>query len=194
MLLVRLVFPFRISGPAVTATVIAFVIGVITGAGSGAYEKAFYEATAQIIPVLLLVLAVEVRFFRIDLVPFKVLRQSFEAEVEESMGEQPSLLKVLKAAFAIQTGRSIAYVQQRLLMVLVLAVLIAGEVISVLILGQPDRESNGLQGLVMGATFAGLAAVAVTALTGPMPDEGKAPTQDPVSTTDDEEVPLAPKG
>jgi hypothetical protein len=175
MLLVRLVFPFWISGSAVVATGVAFVIGVIAGAGSGAYEKALYEATAQIIPVLLLVLAVEARFFRIDLVPFKELRQSFEAEMKEALGEDPSLRDVVRAALAIQTGRSFAYVQQRLLMVLVLAALVSGEVISVLILGQPDLESSGLQGLVMGATFAGLAAVMVTALTGPMPVGGQPP-------------------
>jgi hypothetical protein len=175
MFVVRLVFPFWLSGLAGGAASGAFLIGIIVGASSGLYEMPFYEATAQIIPVLLLVLAVEARFFRINQVPFKVLRQSFEAEMKEALGDEPSLRDAVVAAFAIQTGRSFAYVQQRLLMVLVLAALVAGEVISILILGQPARESRGLQGVVMGATFAGLAAVVIAALTGPMPVEGESP-------------------
>jgi hypothetical protein len=166
--LVTLAFPFRIGLPA-AATVVAFVIGLVVGASSGAYEMTFYEATAQIIPVLLLVLAVEARFFRIDLVPFKQLRTSFEAELKEGLGENPSPKDVVGAAQALQSGQSFAYVQQRLLMVLALLTLVAGEVVSVLVLGQSDLESRGLQGLVLGATFAGLGAVTVAALTGPMP-------------------------
>jgi hypothetical protein len=166
--LVTLAFPLRIGLPA-AATVVAFVIGLVVGASSGAYEMTFYEATAQIIPVLLLVLAVEARFFRIDLVPFKQLRTSFEAELKEGLGENPSPKDVVGAAQALQSGQSFAYVQQRLLMVLALLTLVAGEVVSVLVLGQSDLESRGLQGLVLGATFAGLGAVTVAALTGPMP-------------------------
>ncbi len=165
--LVQLAFPFRIGLPA-AVTALAFAIGLALGASSSAYEVAFYEATAQIIPVLLLVLAVEARFFRIDLVPFKQVRASFKAELKEALGEHPTPGDVVGAAKALQRGRSFAYVQQRLLMVLALLVLVAGEVLSVLVLGQPDLESRWLQGLVLGATFAGLGAVTVAALTGPM--------------------------
>jgi len=166
--LVQLAFPFRIGFHA-AATGVAFAVGLIVGASSGAYETTFYEATAQIIPVLLLVLAVEARFFRIDLVPFKQVRASFEAELKEALGENPSPMDVVGAAQALQGGRSFAYIQQRLLMVLALLTLVAGEAVSVLVLGQSDLESPGLQGLVLGATFAGLGAVMVAALTGPMP-------------------------
>jgi hypothetical protein len=166
--LVQLAFPFRI-GLHAAATGVAFAMGLILGATSGAYETTFYEATAQIIPVLLLVLAVEARFFRVDLVPFKQLRASFEAELKEALGENPSPMDVVGAAQTLQGGRSFAYVQQRLLMVLALLTLVAGEAVSVLVLGQSDLESPGLQGLVLGATFGGLGAVIVAALTGPMP-------------------------
>jgi hypothetical protein len=171
-LILRVLFP-RFGGPAVAATGAAFVVGLIVGAGSGAYEKEFYEATSQIIPVLLLVLAVEARFFRIDLVSLRELRESFEAELKESLGDNPSRRDVVRAALELQNGRTIAYIQQRLLLALALGALIAGEVISVLILGQPDLESGGLQGVVLGATFAGLAAVVVTALTGEMSPEDR---------------------
>lgn len=167
--LVQIAFPFRLGLPA-AATFLAFAIGLGIGAGSGAYETTFYEATAQIIPVLLLVLAVEARFFRIDLVPFKQVRASFEAGLKQGLGENPSPKAVIRAMQALQSGRSFAYVQQRLLMALALLTLVAGEVASVLVLGQPELESHGLlQGLVLGATFAGLGAVTVAALTGPMP-------------------------
>jgi hypothetical protein len=166
-LILRVLFP-RFGGPAVAGTGVAFLVGLIAGASSGAYEKAFYEATAQIIPVLLLVLAVEARFFRIDLMSFRELRESFEAELRESLGEDPSRSDMVRAGLELQGGRTIAYIQQRVLLVLALGALIGGEVISVLILGQPDLESSGLQGVVLGATFAGLAAVVVTALTGEM--------------------------
>lgn len=172
MFLVRLVFPFWVGGYAAVVTVAACVVGVVVGAASGAYEKAFYEATAQIIPVLLLVLAVEARFFRLDLVPFKDLRHSFETEMKKALGDRPSLREAIRAALEIQTGESFTYVQQRMSMAIVLAALVAGEVISILILGQPSLESGALQGIVTGATFAGLAAVVVIALTGPMPERG----------------------
>lgn len=178
----RFMFPFRIGLPA-AATVVAFAVGLAVGAISGAYETTFYEATAQIIPVLLLVLAVEARFFRIDLVPFEQVRASFEAELKGALGENPSLRDVVRATRALQSGRSMAYVQQRLLMALALLALVAGEVVSVLVLGQPDLESRGLQGLVLGATFAGLGAVTVAALTGPMPTTGQSP-QNAESTGD----------
>jgi hypothetical protein len=161
-------FPFRIGFPA-AATAVAFVIGLGVGVSSGAYEMAFYDAASQIIPVLLLVLAVEARFFRIDLVPFNQVRASFEAELKDALGENPSPRDVIRVAQALQSGRSMAYVQQRLLMALALLALVAGEVVSILVLGQPDLASSWLQGLVLGATFAGLGAVTVAALTGPMP-------------------------
>jgi hypothetical protein len=183
--LVQIAFPFRLGLPAV-ATFVAFAIGLGVGAGSGAYEMTFYEATAQIIPVLLLVLAVEARFFRIDLVPFKQVRASFEAELRRRLGENPSPKAVIRAMQALQSGRSFAYVQQRLLMMLALLTLVAGEVASVLVLGQPELESHGLlQGLVLGATFAGLGAVTVAALTGPMPIAESTPLS--VKDTDEEE-------
>lgn len=193
---VQLAFPLRFGLPA-AATVLAFVIGLVVGASSGAYEMTFYEATAQIIPVLLLVLAVEARFFRIDLVPFKQIRESFEAELKQALGENPSTKDVIGAAQALQSGPSLAYVQQRLVMVLALLTLVAGEVVSVLVLGQPGLKSRGLQqGLVLGATFAGLGAVTVAALTGPMPN-AEPPLSSAKKTDAEEEeeegAPEAPK-
>lgn len=167
-LLVRLAFPFRLGLPAATA-VVAFAIGLVAGYSSGAYERSFYEATSQIIPVLLLVLAVEARFFRVDLVPFKRLRQSFVAELKKALGENASPRQVVRAALDLQREQSFAYVQQRLVMVLALLTLVAGEVASILVLGQPRLESSLVQGLVLGATFAGLGAVTIAALIGPMP-------------------------
>jgi hypothetical protein len=167
-LFVWLAFPLRLGLPAAT-TVVAFVIGLVAGYGSGAYERSFYEATSQIIPVLLLVLAVEARFFRIDLVPFKQLRQSFIGELTKALGENASAREVVSAALDLQRGPSFAYVQQRLVMVLALLTLVAGEVASILVLGQPKLESPIVQGLVLGATFAGLGAVTIAALVGPMP-------------------------
>ena len=167
-------FPLRIGLPAL-ATAVAFAVGLIVGISSDAYEVSFYEATSQIIPVLLLVLAVEARFFRIDLVPYRQVRASFETELRGALGENPSPRDVVDAAQALQSSRSFTYVQQRLLMVLALLTLVSGEVISILVVGQPDLEARGLQGLVLGATFAGLGAVTVAALTGPMPAPGASP-------------------
>jgi hypothetical protein len=165
--LLRYAFPLRIGLPAL-ATVAAFAIGLAIGIVSDPFETTFYEATSQIIPVLLLVLAVEARFFRIDLVPLKQVRASFRSELEEAMGGEASLRSVLRATRALPGGRSSIYIQQRLLRVLALLTLVAGEVVSVLVLGLPDLETRGIQGLVLGATFAGLGAVTVAALTGPL--------------------------
>lgn len=190
--LLQVMFPVRIGGFPAAATAVAFAIGLALGVGSGAFESSFYEAVAQIIPVLLLVLAVEARFFRIDMMSFKELRTSFEVEMREALGSSPSTADVVRAAFALQSGQSLAYVQQRLLRVLALGTLVAGEVISILILGRPGLESSGLQGLVLGATFAGLGAVTVAALTGPMPvagesSQGAAPAGgDKVASSSDE--------
>jgi hypothetical protein len=184
-LFVWLAFPLRLGLPAAT-TVVAFVIGLVAGYGSGAYERSFYEATSQIIPVLLLVLAVEARFFRIDLLPFKQLRQSFVDELTKALGENASARDVVRAASDLQRGRSFAYVQQRLVMVLALLTLVAGEVASILVLGQPKLESPALQGLVLGATFAGLGAVTIAALVGPMPLADQPSSPDLDSKGDDE--------
>jgi hypothetical protein len=164
----RLLFPFRSGGLAVTVSEVGFAIGLIVGASSDAYKRPFYEAAAQIIPVLLLVLAIEARYFRINLLSLGTLRETFEAEIKQVLKADPSAWKILRWSDAFQGGPLFRYIQQRLLMALVLGILVAGEVIAVLILGQPTLESTGLQGLVLGALFAGLGAVVVAALTGPM--------------------------
>jgi hypothetical protein len=163
----RLLFPFRTGGLAVTVSEVGFTIGLIVGATSSAYKRPFYEAAAQIIPVLLLVLAIEARYFRVNLLSLGTLRETFEAEMKQVL-EDPSPWKILRWSYAFQGGPLFRYIQQRVLMALVLGILVAGEVIAVLILGQPTLESTGLQGLVLGALFAGLGAVGVAALTGPM--------------------------
>lgn len=191
-LFVRLAFPFRLGLPAAT-TVLAFAIGLVAGYGSGAYERSFYEATSQIIPVLLLVLAVEARFFRVDLLPFKQLRQSFMGELTKVLGEKASAREVVSAVLDLQRGRSFAYVQQRLVMVLALLTLVAGEVASILVLGQPKLESPALQGLVLGATFAGLGAVTIAALVGPMPLADQPSSTDLDSKGEDETDQSAPR-
>lgn len=169
----RLLFPFRTGGLAVTVTEVGFVIGLIVGATSAAYRRPFYEAAAQIIPVLLLVLAIEARYFRINLLSLAALRETFEADMKRVLREDPAFWKILRWSYAFQGGLLFRYIQQRLLMALALGILVAGEVIAVLILGQPTLESTGLQGLVLGALFAGLGAVGVAALTGPMAAQSK---------------------
>jgi len=69
-------------------------------------------------------------------------------------------------------------------LVLALLTLVAGEVTSILVLGQPKLESPVLQGLVLGATFAGLGAVTIAALIGPMPLEDQ---PSPTGASTDEE-------
>lgn len=172
--LFRLLFPFR-AGLAVTVTEISFAVGLSVGATSGAYKKPFYEAAAQIIPVLLLVLAIEARYFRINLLSLRTLRGAFEAEIRRMAKDDPSFWEILRRPYPLQGGPLFRYIQQRALMALALGILVAGEVIAILILGQPSLESKWLQGLVLGALFAGLGAVMVAALTGPMAIDGQRP-------------------
>jgi hypothetical protein len=170
----RLLFPFR-AGLAVSVTEVGFAIGLIVGATSGAYKKPFYEAAAQIIPVLLLALAIEARYFRINLLSLSTLRETFEAELKRMLKDDPSFWEVLRWPYPFQEGPLFRYIQQRALMALALGILVAGEVIAILILGQPSLESKWLQGLVLGALIAGLGAVVVAALTGPMAADGQQP-------------------
>jgi hypothetical protein len=163
----RLLFPFR-AGFAVTITEFGFVAGLSVGATSGAFKKPFYEAAAQIIPVLLLVLAIEARYFRINLLSLSTLREKFEAEMKQMLEDDSSFQGMLRWSYAFQEGPVFRYIQQRALMALALGILVAGEVIAILILGQPSLGSKWLQGSVLGALFAGLGAVAVAALVGPM--------------------------
>lgn len=165
-----LVFPLSIAfHPAVlpsTGPLIAFLGGWFIAGNGRLYPPAFFGAAAQVIPVLLLVLAVEARFFRLNLVPLEeIARGVFDALIPKGAqsAQHSGPFALMATLYRHPVG---LYVFQRTQVVIVLAVLVAGEVVSFLALGA-DSPGRVCQQIALGAIWAGLVSVVVTALVGP---------------------------
>lgn len=147
-------------------SIIAFCVAA--GVGPERASLQFYSAAAQIIPLLLLVLAVEVGFFRLQPVP-KAYRDS----------SLPRALLGMLPRGGHSTGSSPVYsvaLWNRLGPLLVLAALVVGELAALEPLA--DRTAAGSTApIVYGAIAAGLSAIVVVAALGvPAPVADRADT------------------
>lgn len=143
----------------------ALIVGGAVGTlASQAYRAAFYEATAQIIPVFLLTLSIELRLFE-----FSHLKVAWKALVG-SIKNGASSMQITERALEVNVV---------VLFLVVLAALVAGEIASVLAIAHkhPPHSQIG-QGIVLGACFSGVAMIAYAALAGGQskpPADGGAP-------------------
>lgn len=176
---IRIVFP----GPPlrfiprlipVAALIAGGAVGVLT---SQTYKVAFYEAAAQIIPVFLLTLSIELRFFE-----FSHLRVAWKAFVKS----------IEHGASGQQVTEHALEVNVLVLFLLVLAALVAGEIVAVLAIARHHAPSwRPSQGLVLGACFSGVAMIGYAALADkqgepPSDDRSSVAPKDPVGPSSGE--------
>ena len=123
-----------------------FVVGYLASPTEA--SESFYTATAEVIPVLLLVLAVELRFFRLRELPMP------------SVPRRRSMADTLEAA-----ERSFVPLVRALTSIATLAVLALGEFAALHALGPAGPESGNPR-LVYGAISAGIGALAALSILG----------------------------
>lgn len=125
-----------------------FLVGVVVGLSSkGHFPEKFYEVSAQVIPVVLLVLAFELRIFQY----------------------QPGLMrKLAREQMGSMDEAVVAYRQYNAYMVLlgVLTALILGEMISLFCLAFEHSGGKLGQGVVLGGLMAGFALIGFAAVVG----------------------------
>ena len=114
-------------------------------------DEAFYDAASQIIPVLLLVLAVELRFFRLRSLPLPAFERD-QSLAEKLEAAERSVVPLARVAVSLAT----------------LAVLAIGEFAALHPLSSGVAEA-GNAGLVYGALGAGVGALAALAILGDAP-------------------------
>lgn len=151
---IRIVFP----GPPLRfiprlIPVVALIAGGAVGAlAPHAYRVAFYEATAQIIPVFLLTLSIELRLFEFS--RLKVAWKAFVTSIKDGASSKQITEQALEVNVLI-------------LFLVVLAALVAGEIVAVLAIARnhpPHWQPS--QGIVLGACFSGVAMIGYAALAG----------------------------
>jgi len=130
---------------AVAAPVAAYVLATVLVSGTA--EEEYFEAVSQILPVLLLALAVEQRYFTRD----------------QSMPELPAELQFGEAEFK-KLNRLYA-LSARAYALIVLLALGIGEAIAVQVLATGDSGGDDLQ-KTAGSLAAGFTALIVSALVG----------------------------
>ena len=119
----------------------------------------FYAATSQIIPVLLLVLAVEAEVFRWRMAPSSLLPTPGSHRADER-SDQEAVEAVIDAA--VETADALT---RQLTALLLLTALLVGEVVALIPLLTGDPGSASAKP-VMAAVVAGLCGVAYVAITG----------------------------
>jgi hypothetical protein len=165
-----LTLPLIFAGP--TFVLVAYLVAFgITPADRASDE--FHSAASQIIPVLLLVLAVEGQVFRWEMARSSLSTSSREdVEADErfrrfAAGEGPveeAVEAVLDAA--VDTARSVAdTLLRQATALLLLASMLAGEVVALIPMLTDDPGSTSAKP-VMAAIVAGFAGVAYVAITG----------------------------
>lgn len=136
--------------PANLIPLVALVAGIVVGAtASEAYPIRFFEAASQIIPVLLLALAIELRVFEFPRIG-PLFRQVLHADglLDDRLLELQRVLSDWVPLLAV------------------LGTLIVAEGWALILLGSGPSEWLLGQGIVLGAMFAGLAMIGYTALFG----------------------------
>lgn len=165
-----LTLPLIFAGP--TFVLVAYVVAFLITPADRANEE-FHSAASQIIPVLLLVLAVEGQVFRWEVARSSLSTASREdVEADERFrsfadGDGPvggAVEAVLDAA--VDTARSVAdTLLRQVTALLLLAAMLVGEVISLIPMLTDDPGSTSAKP-VMAAIVAGFAGVAYVAITG----------------------------
>jgi hypothetical protein len=148
--------PLVLAGP--PAVLIAYSLTFLLTSNARVTAE-FYEATSQIIPVLLLVLAVEAEVFRWRMAPSTLLSTPEPRDADERSAQE-----TVEAVIDAAVERADALTRQ-LTALLLLAALLVGEVVSLvpLLTGDPGSASAKP---VMAAVVAGLCGVAYVAITG----------------------------
>ena len=165
-----LTLPLIFAGP--TFVLVAYVVAFAVTPADGASEE-FHSAASQIIPVLLLVLAVEGQVFRWQMARSSLSTASREDVIADERfqrfagGEGPlddAVEAVLDAA--VDTARSIAdTLLRQATALLLLGAMLVGEVIALVPMLTDDPGSASAKP-VMAAIVAGFAGVAYVAITG----------------------------
>ena len=135
-------------------------------------REEFFSAASQVIPVLLLVLIFEARYFDISItdVPYfyRLSRRPLPASEIEALAAENRADEArrqlddqsrVRTEAAAEFGRATQLVQ-------FMGILVTGEVIALAALGTSE-PSSGAADFVFGAAFSGLFAVALTALLAP---------------------------
>jgi hypothetical protein len=162
--------PLIFAGP--TFVLVAYVVGFAVTPGDGVNNE-FHAAASQIIPVLLLVLAVEGQVFR-----WEISRSSLSSVRAEDLMDDPrfrqysagegriadAMEAVLDAA--VDTARNMAdALLRQVTALLLLASMLVGEVVALVPLLTDDPDGASAKP-VMAAIVAGFAGVAYVAVTG----------------------------
>jgi hypothetical protein len=165
-----LTLPLIFAGP--TFVLLAYVVAFSVTPGHRAGEQ-FFSAASQIIPVLLLVLAIEGQVFRWEMARSSLSPTGREDIVSDdrfqrfAVGEGPvseAVEAVLDAA--VDTARNIAdALLRQATALLLLASMLVGEIVALLPLLDGDGGSTSAKP-VMAAIVAGFAGVAYVAITG----------------------------
>jgi hypothetical protein len=162
--------PLLFAGP--TLVVIAYVVAFAVTPDDRAGEE-FYSAAAQIIPVLLLVLAMEGQAFRWQLRPSSLSVTSRDELVADERfrryadggGTIGDALEAMLDA-AVETARSVADTLLRQLTALLLLLsMLLGEIFALIPLLTSGEDGGGSKP-IMAAIVAGFAGIAYVAITG----------------------------
>lgn len=139
---------FNLRGLAAQIPVGLFVAGVIVGSHSDArFPTRFYEISAQVIPVVLLVLAFELRVFQYQPRFMQSVLRQLDSRMNEAVGAY---------------RRYLAYV----ILLIVLAALIVGEMLALFCVAFEHSGGDASQGVVLGALMSGFGLIGYAALVG----------------------------
>ena len=148
--------PLVLIGP--PAVLVAYSVTFVVTSSSRVTSE-FYAAASQIIPVLLLVLAVEAEVFRWRMAGSSLLRTPEARRTDERSAEE-AVEAVIDAA--VETADALT---RQLTALLLLTALLVGEVVALIPLLTGDPASASARP-VMAAIVAGLCGVAYVAITG----------------------------
>lgn len=143
---VRVGWKFVLGAAAVVAPVGAFVLASLVTHGHG--KKEYFEAVSQILPVLLLALAIEQRYFN----------------QRHSAPEVMLQVRLRSRRFEVPLAR-VYVLQARVYALMVLVILGLGEWISVEVLATGSSDEDNLR-FTAGSLAAGFTALIVSALVG----------------------------
>ncbi len=124
---------------------VPFVAGLVVGwwLVSGTYQAEFFRTAAEVIPVLLLALVVDMKSLSIDISPLTGPKAKGFVDAVARATEFELNARVFAAA------------------AIGVLIVVAGEIISLLVVGDGEPSGKWEQGFVLGACFTGLAMVAV---------------------------------
>ena len=150
---------WRADGLPFAATLAAFVVGFVMSPDEAAIG--FYDATSQIIPVLLLVLAVELRFLHLSGLPSPAFLLALRPEDAEKGASERASAVARRVERFFGEGGSLPVVRATVGIGTILALAI-GEFIALHPLSVDDA-ATGNPRWIYGALCAGIAAIAVLA-------------------------------